>query len=151
MGSLRVFPTTSDTVCAHKVSHDCCRDYRYYHFHKKERVQRQIMLAKAIGKREGKFLTRPMAESSIGLAQSSSRASVAPKERNPRTTEPIKWKKGLQRRQRKISISLGKPAVAGWGSDVWDTNTILKLTLSNQYYHHRLTSARLCSPTVSVS
>ena len=74
MGSLRVL-STSDTICAYKVSHGCCHDECW-----KEWVQRQIILTKATGKRGGKFLTRPVAESSIRLTQPFSRASTAPEE-----------------------------------------------------------------------
>ena len=35
VGSLQVL-CSSDTICAYKVSHGCCHDEHYYHFHKKE-------------------------------------------------------------------------------------------------------------------
>lgn len=149
MGSLRVL-SSSDTICAYKVSHGCCHDEPYYHFHKKEWVQRQIILTKPTGKRGGKFLRRTVAESSIHLTQPFSRTSIAPEESKSQNY----WANQVGQRvskegREKIIISLGKPAVAGWGSDVRDINNMLKLTLSNQHDGHRLTSASLCGPSVS--
>ena len=107
-------------------------------------------VTKATGKRGGKFLRRTVAESSIHLTQPFSRTSIAPKESKSQNY----WANQVGQRvskegREKIIISLGKPAVAGWGSDVRDTNNMLKVTLSNQHDGHHLTSASLCGPSVS--